>query len=136
MITSLRKWGGQFADAPVFAVTPRFGPPLSAKTLQVFEKYNVKHLRVSKKLEYDWFPYTNKPRSLVIAEPYITSEFVGYLDADLLILNEPNQFLLNDGEDFAACVTEKLFVNRYEASVQQERKRAIPKQSILLRESK
>ncbi|NJP09998.1 MAG: tetratricopeptide repeat protein [Leptolyngbyaceae cyanobacterium RU_5_1] len=33
-------------------------------------------------------------------------------------------------------VLKKLFVNRYEASVQQERKRAIPKQSILLRESK
>ena len=29
LMKSLRKWGGKFADAPVYAVNPRFGVPLA-----------------------------------------------------------------------------------------------------------
>ena len=109
MIESLRRWGGQFANAPVFAVTPRFGPPLADKTLQTFNKLNVKYLRCHEKREYSWYPFLNKPCALIAAEKHSTSEHIAWLDSDLLIVVEPNQMSLNEGEDFLACASDKNF---------------------------
>ena len=39
MVESLRRYGGKFANAPVIAVTPRFGAPLSKATLQVLKNF-------------------------------------------------------------------------------------------------
>jgi hypothetical protein len=108
MVESLRRWGGRFADAPVFAVSPRRGLPLSSQTLKAFEKLNIRYLQFNQPTEYEWFPYLNKPRSLVIAEPHIKTELVGYLDADVIVVGEPNQFILQEGEDFAGCVTDAI----------------------------
>lgn len=47
---SLRKFGGRFADCKVFAVTPRFGPALSHRTLKAFESLGVEHLEVHQRI--------------------------------------------------------------------------------------
>ncbi len=103
MIESLRRWGGQFANAPVFAVTPRFGPPLAYLTYQAFERLNVQYLRYQAKSRYSWYNFMNKPFALLAAQERSTSECVGWLDSDLLFLGEPNQLNLNKEEDFIAC---------------------------------
>ncbi len=100
MVESLRRYGGKFATAPVIAVTPRFGPPLSKATLQVFKNLEVTHLRPQIKTNYPWFKFLNKPLALVAAEEYITSESVSWLDSDLLILDEPEKLELLPSEDF------------------------------------
>src|SRR5919199_5589638 len=100
MIESLRRWGGRFANAPLVAVTPRFGSPLSHKTRQTFERFNVEYLQFQAKSRYPWFQYLNKPNALVAVEERSTSECIGWLDSELLFLDEPNQPLLNEGEDF------------------------------------
>jgi len=100
MVESLRKYGGKFSSAPVIAVTPRFGPPLSRHTLQTFRKMNVMHIRSYSKTNYSWFKFLNKPLALVAAEQYITSESVCWLDSDLLFVDEPDKLELLSSEDF------------------------------------
>ena len=107
MVESLRRWGGKFADAPLIAVTPRFSPPLSYQTLKTFEQFNVEYLHFQAKSQYSWFKYLNKPYALVAVEERSTSEFIGWLDSDLLFLGEPDQFILKDGEDCVACASDK-----------------------------
>jgi hypothetical protein len=100
MVTSLRERGGRFANAPIVAVTPRFGPPLSKRTLRVFNASNVTYIRRTSSLGYSWFKFLNKPLSLVMAEEVIRSEVVGFLDSDLLFVDEPEKLQLPPSEDF------------------------------------
>ncbi len=107
MIESLRRWGGRFKDAPLIAVTPRFGPPLTRKTLEVFKRCNVKYIRCQPKIPYIWFKFINKPLALLAAESYATTDAISWLDSDLLILDEPEALLLQNGEDFLGCASDK-----------------------------
>lgn len=100
MVESLRRYAGRFADAPVMAVTPRFGPPLSSRTLQAFDALNVTYLRSPIKTNYTWFKFLNKPLALVTAEAHLTTEAVGWLDSDLLFVGEPDKLDLLPSEDF------------------------------------
>jgi len=100
MVESLRRYGGKFSTAPVIAVTPRFGPPLSKSTLQVFDNLKVTYLRPQIKTNYSWFKFLNKPLALVAAEEHITSAAVCWLDSDLLIVDEPEKLDLLPSEDF------------------------------------
>ena len=107
MVESLRRWGGKLANAPIIAVTPRFGPPLAHRTLKAFEKLHVKYICSYPKSRYSWFKFLNKPYALVTAEEHITSDSICWLDSDLLILGEPDKLILNDGEDFLGCASDK-----------------------------
>ncbi len=100
MVRSLRQYGGGFANAPVVAVNPRFGAPLSKKTLQIFEELNVAYVHRPQKTKYPWFKFLNKPLALAIAEEVVTTPVVGFLDSDLLIVGEPSAFELAPNEDF------------------------------------
>jgi len=107
MVESLRRWGGAFADVPVVAVTPRFGPPLSSKTLRAFDHLGVEYLRFRAQNPYAWKSFLNKHYAMAAVEERCTTEFLGWLDSDLLILGEPDQLRLSDDEDFAACAPDK-----------------------------
>lgn len=107
MVESLRRWGGKFANAPIYAVTPRFGPPLSSKTRSHFQQFNITHIRSYPDSGYSWFKFLNKPYALVLAEDYITTETVCWLDSDILILQEPEQLVLHPDEDFLGCASDK-----------------------------
>jgi|SRR5215469_5971346 len=100
MVRSLRKYGGRFASSPVVAVTPRFGPPLSKRTLRAFNDLDVLYVRRPIKTKYSWFKFLNKPLALAIAEEFINSEAIGFLDSDLLFVNEPERLRLLPSEDF------------------------------------
>jgi hypothetical protein len=100
MVESLRRFGGEYATAPIIAVTPRFGPPLSKDTLENFKKFEVTHLRPQIKTNYSWFKFLNKPLALVAAEDHISTEAVSWLDSDLLIVGEPEKLALLPSEDF------------------------------------
>jgi hypothetical protein len=109
MVESLRRWGGQFANTPIIAVKPRLGPPISHKTRQVFDRWQVEYLpiQVKKKKRYPWFRFLNKPYALIEVEERSTSEYICWLDSDLLFLGEPDQLILKEGEDFVACASDK-----------------------------
>jgi hypothetical protein len=106
MVKSLRLHGGRFADAPVVAVTPRFGPPLSKNTVETFRSLNVIYIRRPRNNPCPWFKFLNKPLALVQAEEIISSEAICFLDSDLLIVKEPDQLCLLPTEDFLAFPVE------------------------------
>lgn len=107
MIESLRRWGGKFASAPIFAVTPCFGPPLAKKTHQFFDKFQVEYLSFQNKSKYSWNKFLNKPSALAAVQKLATTECIGWLDSDLLIVDEPDKLTLNQGESFLACASDK-----------------------------
>lgn len=107
MLESLRRWGGQFANASVFAVTPRFGSPIAHKTRRAFDKLHVEYLRFHEKSRYSWNKFLNKPHALVAVEKRTTSKCIAWLDSDLLILGAPDKLIFNEGEDFLACAPDK-----------------------------
>jgi hypothetical protein len=106
LVQSVRKFGGRFANVPLIAVTPRFGPPLSKDTRNVFQTYGVKHIRPAGSQQYAWFNFFNKPMAVVSAEEHISTESVAFLDSDLLIVKEPEQLELATDEDFLAFPVE------------------------------
>lgn len=107
MIESLRRWGGRFAQAPIVAVTPRFGLPISERTRRIFKEFDVEYIHYQANHSYTWLPYVNKPEALCTIEKQASTEYVGWLDSDLLIVNEPEQLFLSHDEDFVACAADK-----------------------------
>jgi len=100
-IESLRRWGGAFADAPVFAVVTR-GPRLSSATLDIFKRLDVTDLYQPANTPYSWFEYYHKPLAMAAVDVLAKTETIGWLDSDLLIAGEPEALNLEDGIDFTA----------------------------------
>src|SRR5829696_6699474 len=86
LVEGLRRFGGAYADCPVWAVQPRFGPPVSRHTRAELDPHG-------------WYAYINKTRALMLAEEQAATEFVGWLDADLLVTGEPSELLPGPQED-------------------------------------
>jgi hypothetical protein len=111
MVQSLRRYGGRYANAPIFAVTPRLGSPLSPKTQKIFEDNNVRHLVVKPhetSIGYRWNHFINKPTAILAVDEICTTEAVAWLDSDLLIVAEPSELQLAEGENFLACTSDRL----------------------------
>lgn len=100
-VESLRRWGGAFADAPVFAIVTR-GPRLSSETLDTFKRLNVTYLYQPAKSRYSWFGYYHKPLVMAAADTLAKTETIAWLDSDLLIASEPEALHLENGIDFTA----------------------------------
>jgi hypothetical protein len=108
MIESLRRWGGAYASSTIYAVTPRFGPPLSKNTRLQLEKLNVKYISFNNQSKYSWNKFLNKLLSLTSVEEIAETEYIGWLDSDLLIVDEPSQFMMSNEKSFLACPSDKL----------------------------
>ena len=106
MVASLRRFGGAYKNAPVFAVTPRRGPALSVATRASFDALAVTHLPVRPGTRYTWFNFLNKPLALVAAQPHIATPIAAWLDSDLLFTGEPSALGLAADEDFLAFPVE------------------------------
>jgi len=107
LVESLRRWGGSHARVPVFAVTPRAGPALARETLQAFDRLEVRYLRRAPPSDYAWFNFYNKPLSMAIGEEAADTDAVGWLDSDMLVVGDPAELRLRDGEEFLACASDK-----------------------------
>ena len=103
MIESLRCYGGAYKNLPVIAMTPRFGPPLSKLTKEKFKALDVKHVSFRPKNRFSWKAFLNKHYSMAKAEEICDSEFLCWLDSDLLFTDEPGSLFLEDNIDFTAC---------------------------------
>ncbi|HEX3146751.1 MAG TPA: hypothetical protein VHR66_01540 [Gemmataceae bacterium] len=103
MVESLRAFGGAYADCPVWAVKPRFGPPLSKRTRAQFDRLGIEFHRTQRNDPHDWYAYINKTRALMLAEDQARTEFIGWLDADLLFTGEPSLLVPGPAEDLTAC---------------------------------
>jgi hypothetical protein len=107
LVQSLRRWGGRFANAPVLAIKPRFGAPLRKRTLRAFDQLDVAFRSVRPAHSFSWFTWMNKPTCLLAAETHSNAETICWLDADILVLDEPAGLQLAPDEQFAACPSDK-----------------------------
>jgi len=103
MVESLRRFGGAYAGCRMWAVKPRFGPPVSRNTRKQFEHFGVEYRHTNRTDSHDWYAYINKTRALMLAEAQAETEFVGWLDADLLFTGEPSELTPGPNEDISAC---------------------------------
>lgn len=94
MVESLRRFGGRLSDAPVLAVKPRFGPPLSRSTHRRFGELGVRFIRMRSHPRFAWFHYLNKPLAMLAAEGSSDADILAWVDADVLVREEPSAFLL------------------------------------------
>lgn len=106
MVASLRFWGGKYKDATIIAVRPRRGAPLSKEVLKALEYYKVMYLS-SNVNSQSWFKYMNKPHALNLADEYVQTEYMCWLDSDIIFLGEPFKTVNSLDDDFYACASDK-----------------------------
>ena len=107
LIESLRRWGGELQKVPVLAIKPRIGPPLSRSTLAIFDNYGAQYVSRVRFDRYEWHQYLNKAYVLQWAEELVTTDCITYMDCDLLVTGNADQWLLATGEEFAASAPDK-----------------------------
>jgi hypothetical protein len=106
MIYSLREWGGKYKDANIIAVTPRLGMPLAKATKKCLDAYSVIHIYKSVNKEA-WFKYMNKPYAIKLAEKLAKTDYVCWVDSDILFLNEPFGSITPFNYELYACASDK-----------------------------
>jgi hypothetical protein len=107
LIESLRRWGGDLGKAPIVAVKPRLGPPLTLDTFATFDRHDVRFESRLRTDRYEWHQYLNKPYVLKWAEEFATTDCITLMDCDLLVTGNADQWLLEPGEEFIACAPDK-----------------------------
>jgi len=107
---SLRHWGGRLSGVRVIAIKPRPGPNISHATKLALDRLKVEYRSLNRDDGFLWFSYLNK----TAAVRHISAECTGrvvWLDADILVLNEPSELLLDcidpNSPKFAACASDK-----------------------------
>jgi hypothetical protein len=100
----MRRNMGQFADAPVWAYAPRPGREVAPWCRELMEHFGVRLIDEPLNAEHPDYPLANKPLALAHAETHAQTEFVTFLDTDILAWREPSAFLLRDGVDLALVV--------------------------------
>ena len=101
MIESLRRHGGRWSQTQVWAITPRFGPSLAPATLKKFDELNVNYQILREKHPYIWFSMWNKMAALTHVEAKVQTDYVAFIDTDVIFTGEPEQLVSGD---FSACV--------------------------------
>ena len=101
---SIRKFGGDLKESPIYSFHPRKGQPISNETKNAFESLGVFHQQIILNLNYPTFGYVNKIFVCAYAEQNIKeAEFLCFLDSDQCILNEPKELLLPDKYNIGIC---------------------------------
>lgn len=103
LVTSLRKWGGAFAQNHVLAVNPRRGPAIRANTREQLHTLGVSLIQSPTANPVPWFPIYNKGAAIRIAEQEAPTQIACFLDTDVLVLGEPAHFALPAECDFRGC---------------------------------
>ncbi len=93
LVSTLRKFGGALKDLPIISYQPRKGFPISQSTKKFFEQNKVEHRGIELNTDFVDYPLANKPLACAYHEQNSNAEQILFLDSDVLILNEPTQFL-------------------------------------------
>ncbi len=91
---SIRKFGGELKDTPIYSFHPRKGEPISSKTRNLFDSLKVVHQQILLNTEYHDYYLANKPLACAYAEKNIDAEILVFLDSDKCIFSEPKELLL------------------------------------------
>ncbi|MCD4793930.1 MAG: hypothetical protein K8R54_11890 [Bacteroidales bacterium] len=96
LIKSIRKFGGKYKNIPIYSYQPRKSFQISQDTVQFFEKNNVEYIDLDLNTKFKYYPLANKPIACSHAEQNINVESLIFLDSDVVIFNEPDEFFINN----------------------------------------
>lgn len=94
LFRSIRKYGGRFRHAPVYAFQRRGSPPLKVDTMQTMEELCVRH-RSEVDDRFPDLPLVNKIFVTSWAETHLDEEILVFCDSDTIFVGEPTAFDLD-----------------------------------------
>jgi hypothetical protein len=96
LLESIRRHGGRFRDARVIICQPRFGPQISGATRARIRELSGDYVWLWRPRKLDWYHYLNKAVALTSLDPDIQTEWVTFLDSDMLVAAEPGDLVADD----------------------------------------
>lgn len=99
LVRSIRKYGGDLKHIPIISYQPRIGKGISFKTKKFFDEHQVTINDLELNKEYADYPLANKPLVCSHAAKTLDSDTIVFLDSDVLVVNSPMAFLLEDKID-------------------------------------
>jgi hypothetical protein len=108
LVQSLRTFGGDLKDLPIYSYQPRKANSISEETRSFFAQNNVEHFDIELNKNYLDYPLANKPLACAYHENRSKADVIIFLDSDMLFLREPKRFLeVEPGEVFLTPVVQK-----------------------------
>lgn len=94
LILSLRRNGGRWSKLPIYAYSPREGHRVSPWLKDIYREFNIIAVEENINKNYVDYPLANKPLAMSHAERELSEETIIFLDSDILVWREPEDFLL------------------------------------------
>jgi len=101
---TMRRNTGALANAAIWAYAPRPGKDVAPWCRELMEHFGVRLITEPLNAAHPDYPLANKPLALAHAEEHATTEFVTFLDTDILAWREPSGLLLDDDVDLALVI--------------------------------
>lgn len=92
LVSSLREFGGEFKNVPIFSYQPRKKFKVSQETISFFEKNNVEYVDLELNKDFCDYPFANKPSACAHRERNTDADILIFLDSDVFFFNEPKEF--------------------------------------------
>lgn len=87
---SIRRFGGRYRDAPIFAFAPRPGLGIDAATRKLLDAMDVRYVDEPLNTECREYGSANRVFAAEWAEKHCHSDFIVVLDSDTVFLGEPD----------------------------------------------
>ena len=99
LLASLRDFGGEQANAPVWVCIPENLVEVPTRVQEHFTALDVGLLKFQADTRIQSFPFGARVQAAYVAEKALAgkSNFLAWLDSDTIILQEPDEFLLPPG---------------------------------------
>jgi hypothetical protein len=101
LFLTLRRNGGALRDAPLRAYAPRPGRPVAKWLREMMDELRIDYVDAPLNAANADYALANKPLALAHAEQSVSTEFVTFLDTDILVWREPSAFRLPADVDIA-----------------------------------
>ncbi len=99
LIWSIREFGGEFRNIPIYSYQPRKGHQVSDETTRFFDNYGVELVDICLNQDYPHYPLANKIFACANREQNTSADILIFLDSDIFFLNEPQGLIQLDGHD-------------------------------------
>ena len=96
---SIRRFGGRYRNAPIYACCPRANRGIAPQTRSALEMLGVTYLETTLNRELDYFGYANKNFAAAYLERATRHDILVFLDSDTLLLHEPELIELPEEVD-------------------------------------
>jgi hypothetical protein len=101
---TMRRNMGALSNAAIWAYAPRPGRAVAPWCRELMDHFEIRLIDEPLNAAHADYPLANKPLAVAHAEQNARTEFVTFLDTDILVWREPSEFLLDDSSDIALVV--------------------------------